>query len=90
MIAKIKSTINLSTLVILFSILNISCTKNSVEKMQDKGWSYLNTQNSILPQNRAMDIKADQRGSMWVSFGSSQFISKINSTTKNITNYRIY
>lgn len=89
MIAMFKSTINLSTLVILFSILNISCTKNSVEKMQDKGWSYLNTQNSILPQNRAMDIKADKKGNMWVSYGSSQFISKINPTTKNIINYKV-
>ncbi|HRG58324.1 MAG TPA: hypothetical protein PK323_05155 [Bacteroidia bacterium] len=87
--ARYKSKKNLPALLILFSFFFVSCTKNSVEKMQDKGWSYLNTQNSILPQNRAMDIKADQRGSIWVSFGSSQFISKINPTTKNITNYKV-
>ena len=84
-----KSKKNLPALLILFSFLFVSCTKNSVEKMQDKGWSYLNTQNSILPQNRALDIKADKKGNMWVSFGSSQFISKINSATKSITNYKV-
>lgn len=89
MIAVYKSNINLPILLILFSLFHISCTKNSVEKMQDKGWSYLNTQNSSLLENNINSLSKDLQSDMWISYAYSNYVSKYNFYTKSIKNFQV-